>query len=213
MTDQRGLPFMDAVKELAQAAGMEVPALDRRAAETAERAKGLHDVDGGRRDWFAEQLRRHRRRRGARGAREARRHGRRPRARSASASRPIRAASCKAALEAYGDAMLVEAGLLIAVEDKEPYDRFRGRLMIPIRDPRGRVDRVRRAHPRRRRAEISQLARHPALRQGPHALQSRSRRARRAQGRPGDRGRRLYGRDRAGRRRGSTRRSRRSAPR
>ena len=35
--------------------------------------------------------------------------------------------------------MLVEAGLLIAVDDKEPYDRFRGRLMIPIRDPRGRV--------------------------------------------------------------------------
>ena len=35
--------------------------------------------------------------------------------------------------------MLIEAGLLIAVEDKEPYDRFRGRLMIPIRDPRGRT--------------------------------------------------------------------------
>lgn len=35
--------------------------------------------------------------------------------------------------------MLVEAGLLIKVDEKEPYDRFRGRLMIPIRDPRGRV--------------------------------------------------------------------------
>ncbi|MEO7680652.1 MAG: toprim domain-containing protein, partial [Sphingomonas sp.] len=34
---------------------------------------------------------------------------------------------------------LVEAGLLIKVEEKEPYDRFRGRLMIPIRDPRGRT--------------------------------------------------------------------------
>src|SRR3546814_13232004 len=29
--------------------------------------------------------------------------------------------------------------MLIAVEEKEPYDRFRGRLMIPIRDARGRV--------------------------------------------------------------------------
>ena len=29
--------------------------------------------------------------------------------------------------------------MLIAVEDKEPYVLFRGRLMIPIRDPRGRV--------------------------------------------------------------------------
>src|SRR3546814_5750418 len=45
MTDQRGLPFMEAVKELAQAAGMEVPAPDPRAAKRAEQAKGLHDVD------------------------------------------------------------------------------------------------------------------------------------------------------------------------
>jgi DNA primase len=35
--------------------------------------------------------------------------------------------------------MLVEAGMLIQVDGKEPYDRFRGRLMIPIRDPRGRT--------------------------------------------------------------------------
>src|ERR1041384_945827 len=46
MTDQRGLPFIDAVKELAQAAGLEMPAQDRRAAEKAERARGLHDAMG-----------------------------------------------------------------------------------------------------------------------------------------------------------------------
>src|SRR3546814_15746534 len=44
MTDQRGLPFIDAVKELAQAAGMEMPAPDPRAAERADRARGLHDA-------------------------------------------------------------------------------------------------------------------------------------------------------------------------
>ena len=38
LTDQRGLPFMDAVKELAAKAGMEVPAPDPRAQEKAERA-------------------------------------------------------------------------------------------------------------------------------------------------------------------------------
>src|ERR1700755_2395899 len=37
MTDQRGLPFMDAVKELAQGAGMDVPAPDRHAAQRAEK--------------------------------------------------------------------------------------------------------------------------------------------------------------------------------
>ncbi len=34
---------------------------------------------------------------------------------------------------------LLEAGLLIAKEDGKCYDRFRGRLMFPIRDKRGRV--------------------------------------------------------------------------
>src|SRR3546814_7850187 len=45
----------------------------------------------------------------------------------------------KAALKDYGDPMLVEAGLLIGVEGKEPYDRFRGRLMIPIQIGRAHV--------------------------------------------------------------------------
>lgn len=38
MTDQRGLQFMDAIKELAAEAGMEVPAPDPRAAQAAESA-------------------------------------------------------------------------------------------------------------------------------------------------------------------------------
>ncbi|MEE3217833.1 MAG: CHC2 zinc finger domain-containing protein, partial [Pseudomonadota bacterium] len=37
LTDQRGMPFMDAVKELAAEAGMEVPAPDPRAAQRAEK--------------------------------------------------------------------------------------------------------------------------------------------------------------------------------
>ena len=47
----------------------------------------------------------------------------------------------KRALEHLGEDKLVETGMLIQPEEvgKESYDRFRGRLMIPIRDPRGRV--------------------------------------------------------------------------
>src|SRR5205085_1973640 len=46
----------------------------------------------------------------------------------------------KAALKGFGNDKLVESGLLIAPEDdREPYDRFRGRLTFPIRDRRGRV--------------------------------------------------------------------------
>lgn len=138
MTDQRGLAFMDAVKELAQAAGMELPALDPRAAAQAERARGLHDVMADAAAWFTEQLN------GIEGA-EARALLER-RGVSAETARafglgfaPDARGRLRTALARYGDAMLIEAGLLIQVDDKEPYDRFRGRLMIPIRDARGRV--------------------------------------------------------------------------
>ncbi|OYX38086.1 DNA primase [Sphingomonas sp. 32-62-10] len=138
MTDQRGLPFIDAVKELAQAAGMEMPAMDPRAAEKAEAAKGLYEAMDAAAHWFTDQLM------GIAGGE----------ARSVLEKRGIRAETAKAfglgfspdsrgklkaQLKEYGDPLLVEAGLLIQVDDKEPYDRFRGRLMIPIRDPRGRV--------------------------------------------------------------------------
>lgn len=138
MTDQRGLPFMDAVKELAQAAGMEMPAMDPRAAEKAQVAKGLHDACAQAAGWFTEQLN------GLAGA-EARdllaRRGIKPETARAFGLgfAPDSRGGLKTALKDYGDPLLVEAGLLIQVEDKAPYDRFRGRLMIPIRDPRGRT--------------------------------------------------------------------------
>lgn len=138
MTEQRGLPFMDAVKELAQTAGMELPAMDPRAAEKAEAAKGLHEACADAATWFTEQLD------GLAGAT----------ARGVLAKRGIKPETArtfglgfspdsrgglKTALKDYGDPLLIEAGLLIRVDDKVPYDRFRGRLMIPIRDPRGRT--------------------------------------------------------------------------
>ena len=138
MTDQRGLTFMDAVKELAQAAGMDVPAADPRAVEKAERGNALYDVMTAAQDWFVEQLGR------AEGS-DARAYlekrglkletvkafglGFAPDARS----------KLKSALSKFGEDKLIESGLLISVEEKESYDRFRSRLMIPIRDPRGRV--------------------------------------------------------------------------
>ena len=138
MTDQRGLSFMDAIKELASEAGMEVPAPDPKAAKQAESRAGLHDVMAAAQDHFVAALA------GLEGAG----------AREYLARRGITADTIKAfgfgfahnsrtalktALKEFGVPMLVEAGLLIAIDDKEPYDRFRGRLMIPIRDPRGRV--------------------------------------------------------------------------
>ncbi|MFZ5703973.1 MAG: DNA primase [Pseudomonadota bacterium] len=138
LTEAKGLSFIDAVKELAQSAGMEVPAPDPRAAQRNERQAGLHDVMQAAATWFEEQLG------GIDGAA----------ARAYLDRRGLNAALAKAfgmgfapdsrgrlrtALKSFGDDQLIECGLLISVEGKEPYDRFRGRLMIPIRDARGRV--------------------------------------------------------------------------
>ncbi|WP_028055950.1 DNA primase [Sphingobium bisphenolivorans] len=139
MTDQRGLPFMEAVKELAQAAGMDVPAPDPRAAKRAEQAKGLHDVMAAAQSFFEDQL-------GGIDGAEARDYlGRRG---ISDATRrafgfgysPDSRGRLKTALKDLGEPMLIEAGLLIDPDgERDSYDRFRGRLMLPIRDIRGRV--------------------------------------------------------------------------
>jgi DNA primase len=138
MTDQRGLSFMDAVKELASEAGMEVPAPDPRSAERAEQQAGLHDVMAAAQGWFVQRL--------------ASDEGAKARAYLATRGfdahtlqrfgfgyAPEGRQALKEALKQFPEAMLIEAGLRIAVDDKEPYDRFRGRLMLPIEDARGRV--------------------------------------------------------------------------
>ena len=138
MTDQRGLSFMDAVKELAAAAGMDVPAPDPGAAKKQEEATSLRDVTAAAAEWFTAQLdgvdgasaRAYLTKRGISDTtRRAFGFGLAPDSRN----------RLKTALKDFPVPMLIEAGMLIAIEDKEPYDRFRGRLMIPIRDARGRV--------------------------------------------------------------------------
>ena len=140
LTDHRGMPFMDAVKELAAKAGMDVPAPDPRAKEQAERTASLTDVMAEVARWYAEQLN------GLAGA-EARQYLKRRGIDTATTERfglglaPDNRTALKRALEKLGEDRLIETGMLIQPEEsgKDSYDRFRGRLMIPIRDPRGRV--------------------------------------------------------------------------
>ena len=147
MTDQRGLPFMDAVKELAALASMEVPAADPRTAgmmaRRAEQQKSLHDVMAAAQDWFVAQLASPEGAR-ARGYLATRGFTADVMQRFGFGYAPEGRQALKAALTDYPEAMLIEAGLRISVEDdngnkREPYDRFRGRLMLPIHDARGRV--------------------------------------------------------------------------
>ncbi len=138
MTDQQGLSFLDAVKELADNAGLALPAPDPRAAERDEAASKQHDVMAAAAEWFAGQLREDV---GAEARTYLTKRGIAPATVETFAMgfAPDRRDALKTALARFGDAALIEAGLLISVEEKAPYDRFRGRLMIPIRDPRGRV--------------------------------------------------------------------------
>ncbi|MBX9896940.1 MAG: DNA primase [Qipengyuania sp.] len=139
LTDHQGLAFMDAVKELAAEAGLEVPAPDPRAAKQAERRAGLTDVTEAAQAWFVEKLR------SSDGA-EARSYLARRGISDATAREfgfgyaPDERQALKAALS-FDEALLVEAGMRIAPEEggKEHYDRFRGRLMLPIHDARGQV--------------------------------------------------------------------------
>jgi DNA primase len=140
LTDHRGMPFMDAVKELAAKAGMDVPAPDPRAREQAERSATLTDVMAEVAKWYTEQL-------NGLGGADAREYLKRRGIDGEVAQRfglglaPDNRTALKRALEKLGEDRLVETGMLIKPEEgeKESYDRFRGRLMIPIRDPRGRV--------------------------------------------------------------------------
>ncbi|MEJ7927654.1 DNA primase [Sphingobium sp. AN641] len=148
MTDQRGLPFMEAVRELAQAAGLDVPAPDPRAAHRAEQAKGLHDVMAAAQSFFEDQL-------GGIDGGDARQYliqrgiGDATRRAFGFGYSPDSRGKLKTALRDFGEPMLVETGLLIdpdgaeadgeKARKRESYDRFRGRLMLPIRDIRGRI--------------------------------------------------------------------------
>lgn len=138
MTDHQGLGFMDAVKELASEAGMTMPAPDPRAAQRAEERASLHDVMQAAQNHYVTQL--------ASPAGAAARDYLRQRglktetlARFGFGFAPDRRDGIKTALADFDDDLLIEAGMLIAVDGKAPYDRFRSRIMIPIRDARGRV--------------------------------------------------------------------------
>jgi len=140
LTDNRGMPFMDAVKELAGKAGMEVPAPDPKAQERAERAASLTDVMASVAAWYVEQL-------NGLGGTDAREYLKRRGIDAAAQQRfglglaPDNRTALKRALDKLGEDRLVETGMLIKPEEggKESYDRFRGRLMFPIRDARSRV--------------------------------------------------------------------------
>ena len=138
LTDAKGLPFMDAVKELAAKAGMDVPAADPKSRERAEQSAGLYGVMDAAARWFSEQLD------GVEGGAaraylKERRIAEATRRKFGFGFAPDARGKLKAALKDFGEDKLVEAGMLIRTDEGDTYDRFRGRLTFPIRDQRGRT--------------------------------------------------------------------------
>lgn len=140
LAETRGLPFIDAVKELADGAGMQVPAPDPRMRERQEKSASLRDVMEAASAWYIDQLqtpagaetRAYLEQRGiTAGTERAFGLGYAPDAKG----------KLEEALKEFGRDKLIEAGLIAQPEEasRSPYDRFRSRLMFPIRDQRGRV--------------------------------------------------------------------------
>ncbi len=135
LMEHRGLGFVDAVRELAQQVGIKVPEESVASAQAGGRVKALTELLQRAADFYRQQLRgsqpaiSYLKGRGLSGASAAR---------FALGFSPDEWTPLATVFESYSDAQLVEAGLVIENEGKR-YDRFRGRVMFPIRNRRGSV--------------------------------------------------------------------------
>ncbi|MBP6012964.1 MAG: DNA primase [Alphaproteobacteria bacterium] len=139
--ETEGLSFPEAIEKLASEAGMELPARDAKDDEREKARRSLTDVMELAAAFFQAELK------GARGAKaRAYLDGRQL---TGPAVEPFRlgfAPDSRSALKEHlaGKGVsiedMVEAGLLVTPDDGgAPYDRFRGRVIFPIVDTRGRV--------------------------------------------------------------------------
>jgi len=136
-----GLPFPEAVEEAARRAGLPLPEPDPDAQAKAEKQASLHDVMEAATRVYQEQL-------GRAAGRAARayleKRGLAPetvrRFRLGFAPDSYRVLKESLAERGVSAAQMLEAGLLVKPDDgREPYDRFRNRIIFPITDRQGRV--------------------------------------------------------------------------
>jgi DNA primase len=137
--ETENLGFIEAVEVLAREAGMPMPERDPRAAQVADRRAQLALVTEEAAKWFRLQL-------NTGAAAEARAYLDRRRLAVAAQGRwgigwaPDQRQALFFALTQKGFApdLIVDAGVCAKTDDGSVYDRFRGRIIFPIRDARGR---------------------------------------------------------------------------
>ncbi|MFO1121409.1 MAG: DNA primase [Hyphomicrobiales bacterium] len=140
LVEKEGLSFPEAVERLAMDAGLPMPVVSEADARREEQRASLYDIMEIAAKFFEAELQ------SARGAR----------ARGYLSDRQLSPAVQKEFRLGYAPddrqalrnhlagkgiplEQMAEAGLVIQAEDKTAYDRFRDRVMFPIRDPRGKV--------------------------------------------------------------------------
>lgn len=138
LTENEGMHYPEAVERLANEVGLPIPQVSREQAEAARRFGSLQEVMEAACQWYEQQLRSHKvaqdylKSRGLTG--QTARHFR-------VGFAPAGKDMLKTHLMKQGvsERQLIETGLLIKVENRDSYDRFRARVMFPITDRRGRV--------------------------------------------------------------------------
>ena len=140
LKEAENLPFMEAVEQLAREAGMTMPERDPRAAERSQARNELTDVMETAVLWLRLQLK-------SSAASDARAYLAKRGLSEAAIDRWELgfAPDARNALFAYLQTKgftpdkIVESGLCARADDGSIYDRFRGRIIFPIRDGRGRA--------------------------------------------------------------------------
>lgn len=134
------LDFVEAVRELAARAGLPMPRLGDGGGKTEAEDAGLYAVLEDAAAWFRRQLREHARGPAAIDYLKSRGLNGEAAAEFGLGYAPAGWDGLLQALgERYGPERLLAAGLVIRRDQGGHYDRFRDRIMFPIRDGRGRV--------------------------------------------------------------------------
>lgn len=143
LTEYDGLSFVEAVETLAAMNGMEVPRekLTPKQAEQQQRTRDLYDVTYAAAKFYRQQLKSH-------PAAQAAKEYLKNRGLTAEIAKEFVIGLAPPGWDSLVSGLksdtlmkkqLVETGMLIQKDDGSTYDRFRNRIMFPIRDGRGRV--------------------------------------------------------------------------
>jgi DNA primase len=139
--DYEHLGYREAVEKLAGQAGLSVPKETRAEVEREQKAQSLQDVMATVTGWLEEQF--HESREGELARNYLRERGMKDEtiAKFRIGYAPTDRNALEQAMKAKGitPAQLIECGMLIHVEERQPYSRFRRRLMFPIRDRKSKV--------------------------------------------------------------------------